>query len=197
MPNWYKSVLFNELYFISDGGSIWLDVNDDTSCDHHQIVKEFGRFGYLEGHEYRMINTYDVHFYASFALLKLFPKLQLSLQYEIASTINKESKNKIKFLDGTFQKQKSTNSLPHDLGDPYLEPWTVINAYNSFDTSNWKDLNLKFILSVYRDFYYLNDFDFLEHMWPYIKDIMIKVQSQDRDHDGLIDSEGKPDQTYV
>ena len=35
------------------------------------------------GHEYRMYNTYDVHFYASFALLMLWPQLQLSIQYDI------------------------------------------------------------------------------------------------------------------
>ena len=35
------------------------------------------------GQEYRMYNTYDVHFYASFALVMLWPKLALSLQYDI------------------------------------------------------------------------------------------------------------------
>ena len=29
-----------------------------------------------------MYNTYDVHFYASFALIMLWPELQLSLQYD-------------------------------------------------------------------------------------------------------------------
>jgi len=37
----------------------------------------------LEGHEYRMYNTYDVHHYASFALIMLWPKIQISLQYDI------------------------------------------------------------------------------------------------------------------
>lgn len=35
------------------------------------------------GHEYRMYNTYDVHHYASFSLIMLWPKLQISLQYDI------------------------------------------------------------------------------------------------------------------
>lgn len=35
------------------------------------------------GQEYRMYNTYDVHFYASFALIMLWPKLELSLQYDM------------------------------------------------------------------------------------------------------------------
>ena len=40
---------------------------------------------FSKGHEYRMYNTYDVHFYASFALALLWPKLQLSLQYDIGT----------------------------------------------------------------------------------------------------------------
>lgn len=35
------------------------------------------------GQEYRMYNTYDVHFYASFALVMLWPKIELSLQYDM------------------------------------------------------------------------------------------------------------------
>lgn len=41
--------------------------------------RAYGRFMYLEGHEYRMCNTYDVHFYASHALISLWPNLQVSL----------------------------------------------------------------------------------------------------------------------
>ena len=196
LPVWYKGVLFNELYFIADGGTVWLDVLDDPNCK-HEIVREYGRFAYLgkdknlifineftfyfstinlEGHEYRMYNTYDVHFNANFALLKLYPKLQLSLQYEFADTIRQESLNMIQVLmDGTMCKQKTKNSLPHDIGDPYNEPWITLNAYNSHDTRDWKDLNLKFILTVYRDYYHLKDLNYLKYMWPYIKELMITV----------------------
>jgi len=61
---------------------------DANSCmgDQHII----GQFLYLEGHEYLMYNTYDVHFYASFALLMLFPMLELSLQWDFAKCIDKE-----------------------------------------------------------------------------------------------------------
>jgi non-lysosomal glucosylceramidase len=99
-------------------------------------------------------------------------------------------------MEGKYGKQKSKNSLPHDIGDPYCEPWLILNAYNSHDTQNWKDLNLKFILTVYRDYFHLKDMDYLKYMWPLIKSVMVTVQSQDKDNDGLIDSEGYPDQTY-
>lgn len=34
-----------------------------------------------------MYNTYDVHFYASFALVMLWPMLQISLQYDIGEYV--------------------------------------------------------------------------------------------------------------
>lgn len=78
LPEWYKSAIFNELYFLADGGTVWLQF--DGGDDDSDPRREFGRFAYLESHEYRLYNTYDVHFYASFALADLFPGLQLSLQ---------------------------------------------------------------------------------------------------------------------
>jgi non-lysosomal glucosylceramidase len=47
LPDWYKSALFNETYFIADGGTIWLDVSDDHTLPEH--IRKWGRFGYLEG----------------------------------------------------------------------------------------------------------------------------------------------------
>lgn len=29
LPAWYKSAIFNELYFIADGGSLWVCVDED------------------------------------------------------------------------------------------------------------------------------------------------------------------------
>lgn len=54
-------------------------------CAGNQLI--IGQFLYLEGHEYLMYNTYDVHFYASLALLQLFPQLELSLQKDIANSV--------------------------------------------------------------------------------------------------------------
>ncbi len=195
LPEAYKCALFNELYFIADGGTIWLDViNDPTASEY---VRENGRFGYLEGHEYRMYNTYDVHFYASFALILLWPKLQLSLQYDYASVIPSElNESRQYFYDGCYNKIKTKDTVPHDMGDPEDEPFVMINAYCSHDTKDWKDLNLKFMLQVYRDYYYLKDLDYLKSMWPCVKKLIVTSQNQDYDNDGLIDSQGQPDQTY-
>jgi non-lysosomal glucosylceramidase len=193
LPNYYKCCLFNELYFMSDGGTVWLLADDNKN----ELIRDFGRFAYLEGHEYRMYNTYDVHFYASFALLQLWPKLQLSLQYDFADTITTEIQTPTKFLfKGNTGIMKVKHCLPHDIGDPEDKPWDNLNAYVLHDTKDWKDLNLKFILTVYRDYVYVKDIDYLIHMWPKIKELMVTIQSQDHDDDGLIDGEGQPDQTY-
>jgi len=42
---------------------------------------------YAEGFEYHMWNTCDVHFYASFALIMLFPKPELSIQRDFAAAV--------------------------------------------------------------------------------------------------------------
>jgi non-lysosomal glucosylceramidase len=85
LPNYYKGALFNELYYLVDGGSIWTtDVHNKSYSSYSTYLDgeddEIGHFAYLEGLEYLMYNTYDVHFYASFALISLWPKLELSLQ---------------------------------------------------------------------------------------------------------------------
>ncbi|XP_026733304.1 non-lysosomal glucosylceramidase [Trichoplusia ni] len=151
IPDWLKSALMNELYFVADGGTIWFDVHDEfpeTDPRH-----DFGLFGYLEGHEYRMYNTYDVHFYASFALAQLWPNLQVVLQYMFRDTIELETeKCRQSLYDGKSVKFKIKNSIPHDLGDPDDVPFNHINAYVIHDVSEWKDLNMKFILQVIRDY---------------------------------------------
>lgn len=52
------------------------------------------------------------------------------------------------------------------LPSPDDEPWLRVNAYVVHDTADWKDLNLKFVLQVYRDYYLTGDHCFLRDMWP-------------------------------
>ncbi|TNN72037.1 Non-lysosomal glucosylceramidase [Liparis tanakae] len=179
LPSWYKSALFNELYFVVDGGTVWTELPEDADVSggvrgedgglpaQPAVVKEFGRFAYLEGQEYRMYNTYDVHFYASFALIMLWPKLALSVQYEIAgSVVQQDPTERLHLMSGRCSPVKAQNVVPHDIGDPDDEPWQRVNAYLIHDTADWKDLNLKFVLQVYRDFHLTQDRQYLQDMWP-------------------------------
>lgn len=113
----------------------------------------YGRFAYLEGHEYRMYNTYDVHYYASHALASLWPNLQISMQFDFRDSIKMEIPETRKHLyDGKWTSRKVQNSIPHDLGDPDEEPFILINSYPIHDVAEWRDLNVKFVLQVYRDY---------------------------------------------
>ncbi|XP_078701010.1 non-lysosomal glucosylceramidase-like [Branchiostoma floridae x Branchiostoma belcheri] len=208
-PDWYRSALFNELYYMSDGGTIWL-VAEDSSVGHVENnlppwlrektpahIMEYGRFGYLEGHEYRMYNTYDVHHYASFALAMLWPQLEYSIQYDYALTILEEDRSwQPELWHGGWMHRKAINAVPHDLGDPFDEPFVHVNAYMIHDTSDWRDLNLKFVLQVFRDYFVGRDKDFLAFMWPRAQAVMTKALTWDTDEDGMIDNSGAADQTY-
>ncbi|TKY51803.1 Non-lysosomal glucosylceramidase [Spatholobus suberectus] len=278
LPEWYKFTLFNELYFLVAGGTIWIDSpllssnmrNDkdqvrelenavvketeakmdnnkravverttDSTYDsaaitgHHHVNEKLygdvshenesvdtlrkgnstgtlhsltrrnqqyddddvGRFLYLEGVEYIMWCTYDVHFYASFALLELFPRIELNIQRDFARAVLCEDGRKVKFLaEGNCGIRKVYGAVPHDLGTH--DPWYEMNAYNIHDTSKWKDLNPKFVLQVYRDFAATGDLQFGVDVWPAVRAAMEYMDQFDRDGDGLIENDGFPDQTY-
>ncbi|GJN36477.1 hypothetical protein PR202_gb25338 [Eleusine coracana subsp. coracana] len=221
LPEWYKITLFNELYFLVAGGTVWIDsdclvVNDDdklnpslpedSDCSSavpligftkHEIdnKENVGKFLYLEGVEYFMWCTYDVHFYASFALLDLFPKIELSIQRDFARAVLREDKTRVRFLaDGTWGTRKVIGAVAHDLGAH--DPWHELNAYNIHDTSRWKDLNPKFVLQIYRDFAATGDISFCMDVWPAVCTAMEYMGQFDHDGDDMIENDGFPDQTY-
>ncbi|KAL3515755.1 hypothetical protein ACH5RR_022657 [Cinchona calisaya] len=253
LPEWYPVTLFNELYYLNTGGSIWTDglpamhslssigkrkfsldrSNSDlknTINQSHQndtatgilermtsILEEIhspislnsafgvnllqkgeenvGQFLYLEGIEYHMCNTYDVHFYASFALLMLFPKLELSIQRDFAAAVMMHDPSKMRLLhDGKLVPRKVLGAVPHDIG--MNDPWFEVNFYNLHNTDRWKDLNPKFVLQVYRDVVATGDKKFAEAVWPSVYVAMAYMDQFDKDGDGMIENEGFPDQTY-
>ncbi|OMO92277.1 Glucosylceramidase [Corchorus olitorius] len=253
LPEWYPVTLFNELYYLNSGGTIWTDGlppvqslvsigerkfsldrsklglksiidvphQSNTAIDilgrmtsiieqiHTPIAsnsafgtnllqegeENIGQFLYFEGIEYHMWNTYDVHFYASFALIMLFPKLQLSIQRDFAAAVMMHDPSKMKLLhDGQWVPRKVLGAVPHDIG--LDDPWFEVNAYCLYDTDRWKDLNPKFVLQVYRDVVATGDKKFAQAVWPSVYVAMAYMDQFDRDGDGMIENDGFPDQTY-
>jgi non-lysosomal glucosylceramidase len=193
-PDWYAGALFNELYYVVDGGTIWTDGEEGEPAPSEN---EVGHFAYLEGHEYRMYNTYDVHFYASFALAMLWPHLELSLQRDFARALDiAHPETRPLLFSGRRVPRKVRGAIPHDLGMPGEDPWRKVNAYTMQDTSRWKDLNPKFVLSVCRDYAATGDNAFAAEMWPAVREAMRFMERFDRDGDDMIENEGVPDQTY-
>ncbi|KAK4433598.1 Non-lysosomal glucosylceramidase [Sesamum alatum] len=253
LPEWYPITLFNELYYLNAGSTIWTDgslpmqnistigeqkfslsnhiIDSDTTlgsahqndtsmqilermqtvlervnspvtsnsafgpCLLHNGEENVGQFLYLEGIEYHMWNTYDVHFYSSFALLMLFPKLELNIQRDFAMAVMMHDPRKMKVMsDGTWVPRKALGAVPHDIG--LNDPWFEVNAYNFYDTDRWKDLNSKFVLQVYRDMVATGDKTFAKAVWPAVFIAIAYMDQFDKDGDGIIENEGFPDQTY-
>jgi non-lysosomal glucosylceramidase len=194
LPDWFKAALFNELYFLASGGSVWTDGEAGQKASK---ATDIGHFAYLESLEYLYVNTYDVHFYASFALAMLWPELELSLQRDFARAINDEHLEIVEMLgSGDRSERKIAGSLPHDLGAWGEQPWDKVNAYQFQDVSRWKDLNSKFVLQVYRDVVATGDKKFAKEMWEPVKAAMEYMLQFDLDEDGMIENDGFPDQTY-
>lgn len=157
--------------------------------------ENIGQFLYLEGAEYIMYNTYDVHFYSSFALLMLFPKIELSIQRDFAAAVLIHDPNKMQIMgDGKWVPRKLLGSVPHDIG--LNDPWFELNSYNLMNSTRWKDLAPKFVLQVYRDVVATGDKNFAQAVWPSVYMAMAYMEQFDKDKDGMIENEGFPDQTY-
>ncbi|KAG8264888.1 Non-lysosomal glucosylceramidase, partial [Homalodisca vitripennis] len=76
------------------------------------------------------------------------------------------------------------------------EPFVLINAYNIHDVSEWRDLNLKFVLQCYRDYVLSRNVQYLRDMWTQVLAVMSKAETWDTDGDGVIENAGAADQTY-
>ncbi|KAJ3681427.1 hypothetical protein LUZ60_015916 [Juncus effusus] len=239
LPEWYLLALFNELYYLNAGGSIWTDglppiqslatinstkfslqkehdssdgiLRNMTSINENlqspiaskaafgpllleEGEENIGQFLYLEGKEYQMWNTYDVHFYSSFSFLYLFPKLELSIQRDFAMAVKMHDPERVWIINGKYAPRKVLGAVPHDVG--LNNPWFEVNSYVLHDSNRWKDLNPKFVLQVYRDVVITGDISFAKSVWPSVYLAMAYMDQFDKDKDGMIENEGFPDQTY-
>eukprot|EP00051_Salpingoeca_urceolata_P018132 m.253218 g.253218 ORF g.253218 m.253218 type:complete len:110 (+) comp19130_c0_seq17:1719-2048(+) len=89
-------------------------------------------------------------------------------------------------MSGCGAPRKTAGCLPHDIGSPDEAPWQMLNSYHLHDTADWKDLNTKFVLQVYRDFIATSDQHLLERLWPVCCAAMERPLAQDQDGDGLL-----------
>jgi non-lysosomal glucosylceramidase len=192
-PDWLKSALFNELYYLVDGGTTW----EAGEVGKGLRTVGTGHFGCLECFDYPYVNTYDVHFYSSFALLMNWPEIDNSIQRDFADSIEIEDTRMVDFLfEGGRAMRKPSGIIPHDLGIPEEDPWHSLNGYRAQDVSRWKDLNSKFVLQVYRNYIFTKNLEFLQYCWSSVKRAMEFIDQFDKDDDGLPENEGFPDQTY-
>ena len=205
IPGWLKTALFNELYYLADGGTFWDDgeVKPEKNPFVRYDISEKSHFAYLECFDYNMYNTFDVHFYSGFALAEFFPGLQKSVIRDFANAIlSEDPEMRPIVLDKLPVMRKPFGLCPHDLGSPDFDPYFKINHYNLHDCANWKDLNSKFIIQVYFEILQNpDDSDFLKSCWPAVEAAMTYMEKfVNKDSglsgSGLPENSGYPDQTY-
>ena len=204
-PDWYKGALFNELYFLIDGGTVWTDGEPFHVPEVAPVATEadggatdsLGHFAVLECYDYPFYNTLDVNFYASWALLLLWPDLDVGVLRDFAETVDLDDTEVVSVgLEGDVAPRKRRGALPHDLGAPNEDPFLRPNAYHWRDINIWKDLNSKFVLQVWRDVELVPAPDLARDTWSAVVQAMDYLGRYDRDHDGLPEHDGQPDQTY-
>jgi non-lysosomal glucosylceramidase len=204
LPAWYKQALFNELYFLTSGGTLWengfVPAKISSLADIQKAPPGKGYFTILESTDYRWYDSLDVRLYGSFALLMLWPELEKSVLRAYADVVKDEDES-IRLIGYTkkMAKRKAKDALPHDLGAPNENPWIKTNYTSYQDCNLWKDLPCDFVLQVYRDFVLTGkkDMDFLRYCWPSAKAALVRLKTTfDLDGDGIPEHSGVPDSTY-
>jgi len=188
-PEWYKTALFNELYFVSDGATAWvMDPATPTGMGH---------FAQIECYDYPYYETLDVRFYGSFPLLMLWPELEKAVMRDFILTVPQADPTlRTIVADKSRAPRKVAGAVPHDLGSPAEAPWRRPNAYDWQDPNIWKDLNSKFVLLLYRDYALTGDRSLIDEGWTAVRLALDYLHTFDSDGDGLPENEGIPDQTY-
>lgn len=199
-PDWYRAELFNELYYIADGGTLWGHQRDTAP-----VPAAKDSFTYLECFDYPYYGTSDVRFYGSFPLVRFWPEIEKQEMREYTATIPESSTEQFMWSWRNDHEhkivpfmRKTAGVMPHDLGAPQEDPLVLTNQYNYQDVSNWRDLNSKYVLMIWRDFALTGSTDtaFLRESWPAVQMAMKHLKQYDTNGDGLIENGGFPDQTY-
>lgn len=207
LPDWLKMALFNELYLMTDGGTLWTAADEDNPVGH---------FGVLECLDYRWYESLDVRLYGGFAPLLLWPKLEKAILLDFARAIPTEDP-KLRLIGYYVQTafgyadrpevtdpqemsapRKAINATPHDLGAPNEHPWVKTNYTCYQDCNLWKDLGSDFVLQVYRVYKFTGeeDVEFLAECWPAVVLALDYLLKFDLDGDRIPENSGAPDQTF-
>jgi non-lysosomal glucosylceramidase len=197
-PTWYRAALFNELYILADGGSFW---GRPAGSSPHSPSS----FSFMECYDYPFYSTLDVRFYGSMPLIKFWPDLDKQEMRTFAETVFRDEPDTLLWTwktqqaqEPVFRTRKRKGAVPHDLGVPQEDPFYKDNQFSWQDTNDWKDLNTKFVLMVYRDYVLSGSKDtkFLRDTWPAVQLSLDYLRKYDRDADGIPENDGFPDQTY-
>lgn len=158
LDEWLRDALINYLSIINS--TSWWTKNNKFTMYENPV-------------KWPLMDSLDVRYYGTAALLLYFPDLE---------------KNTMRIFKDA---QRKDGRIAHDLGKSQID----CPSDGTTAGKPWKDLSTKYALMVYRDYLWTKDSRFLKEMYPSVKKAMNWEFSTDKDGDGLPDNEGK-DQTY-
>jgi len=138
-------------------------------------------------------------------VIKFWPEIDKQVVRQFADTVPQSLPDKYLWQwkseqtgKQEFRIRKVKGAVPHDLGVPREDPFMQVNQFSWQNTSDWKDLNSKFVLMVYRDYALTGkkDIKFLKDTWPAVQEALEFLRKYDRNGDGIPENDGFPDQTY-
>jgi non-lysosomal glucosylceramidase len=196
LPDWFKMALFNELYDLTSGGTIWNAATD---------IDPVGQLAVLECIDYRWYESLDVRIYGGFATLLLWPELEKAILRAFARAI--PTADDLRRIIGYYATlgetdhyapRKIRGATPHDLGAPNEHPFAKTNYTSYQDCNQWKDLPSDFVIQVYRAYQLTGatDIEFLADCWPAVTETLKYLKRFDTDSDGIPENGGAPDQTF-
>jgi len=193
-PAWYRAALFNELYYLVDGGTFW---EAGEVGGHDPEPGDIGRFALLECLDYPFYDTVDVDFSASAAVLELWPELERRGIRDLLAAVAFDDPATVTIdATGATAIRKVPMTVPHDVGGPDEDPFKRANRYRYQDPNAWIDLAPKLALQVWRDVRWLDDRELVAEARPVVEASLRLLAGHDTNGDGLPDHRGIPDQTY-
>ncbi|KAL6660780.1 hypothetical protein ACP70R_001815 [Stipagrostis hirtigluma subsp. patula] len=225
LPAWYPVTLFNELYYLNAGGTIWtdglppiqsltaiggkkfsLDMLNGESDDFNEMVSKNNTASDILNRMASILERMHASIASNSAIgtallqgeenIGQFLYLEgIDVQRDFAAAVMMHDPEKLRILHDG--KWAARKVLGAVPHDLGLyDPWFKVNAYTLYNTDRWKDLNPKFVLQVYRDVVATGDKSFARAVWPSVYMAMAYMEQFDKDKDGMIENEDFPDQTY-
>ena len=193
-----RAALFNELYFLVDGGTFW-EAGEVGGPE--PAPDDVGRFALLECLDYPFYDTVDVDFYASFAMLELFPELELRGHPRPAggrsrSTTRASSTIEASGVHGAAQGRLDRAPRRRRSGRRPVPPAQLVPLPGRQRLEGPR-AQVRAPGLARRGRRGPEDGDALiRDAFPTVERVLDRLAASDRDGDGLPEHDGMPDQTY-
>ncbi len=179
--------LLNELYFLSGGGSVWVNQEAKLSNLPAPRLGNGEHFACLEGFDigYYYYNTLDLWVYAFYAFSLNFPHIAETIfaDYLAAASVKMPEMRMI-YRDEQMRPMMEEGKLPHDFGAAPEDPWHDLNGYQMRDDCNaWLDHNPTFLISFFLHCR-TQQRQLTKVEWQSVKKIALFMQSQSTGENG-------------